>query len=213
MTRSQGFSASIDRPDLTLIAEMVAPGTRVLDVGCGDGLLLELLSREKDVDGRGVEISQEGVSACVGRGLSVIQGNAETDLYDYPDGAFDYVILSLTLPALHRPREILLELLRVGRRAIVSIPNSGFWRHRLHLLFSGRIPDMGARATEWFDTPNLHPCTIRDFVMLCRALGIVIERRAQLDARGRANRFHGTGAFANLFGEQAVFLLSMKQER
>ena len=119
MTKSRNFAAGIDRPDLTLIAEMVAPGTRVLDVGCGDGLLLELLSREKDVDGRGVEISQEGVSACVSRGLSVIQGNAETDLYHYPDGAFDYVILSLTLPALYQPREILLELLRVGRRAIV----------------------------------------------------------------------------------------------
>ncbi|MDP6474393.1 MAG: methionine biosynthesis protein MetW [Alphaproteobacteria bacterium] len=202
--------AGIDRPDLSLIAEMVAPGARVLDVGCGDGLLLELLSRDKGIDGRGIEISQQGVSACVGRGLSVIQGNAETDLNYYPDGAFDYVILSLTLPALHQPREILLELLRVGRRAIVSIPNSGFWRHRLYLLLRGRVPDMGARSAEWFDTPNLHPCTIRDFVMLCRALGIVIERRAQLDSRGRANRFHGTGLFANLFGEQAVFLLSMK---
>ena len=211
MTESRNLPAGHDRPDLTLIAEMVAPGTRVLDVGCADGSLLELLSREKNVDGRGLEISQEGVAACVGRGLSVIQGNAETDLYHYPDGAFDYVVLSLTLPALHQPREILLELLRIGRRAIVSIPNSGFWRHRLHLLFRGRMPDMGARSSEWFDTPNLHPCTIRDFVMLCRTLGIVIERRVQLDARGRANRFHGTGAFANLFGEQAVFLLSMKR--
>ncbi len=202
--------AGIDRPDLSLIAEMVAPGARVLDVGCGDGLLLELLSRDKGIDGRGIEISQQGVSACVGRGLSVIQGNGETDLNYYPDGAFDYVILSLTLPALHQPREILLELLRVGQRAIISIPNSGFWRHRLYLLLRGRVPDMGAHSTEWFDTPNLHPCTIRDFVMLCWALGIVIERRVQLDSRGRANRFHGTGLFANLFGEQAVFLLSMK---
>jgi len=196
------------RPDLTLIAEMVEPSTRVLDVGCGDGLLLELLTEEKGVDGRGVEISQEGVSACVSRGLSVIQGNAEIDLYDYPDGAFDYTILGMTLPALHQPREILLELLRVGQRAIVSIPNSGFWRHRLYLLFEGRIPDMGAHSTGWYDTPNLHPCSIRDFVMLCRSLGIVIERRVQLDARGRATRFRGTGAFANMFGKQAVFLLS-----
>jgi len=211
MTASRNLPARTDRPDLTLIAEMVEPGTRVLDVGCGDGLLLELLAQEKGVDGRGVEISQEGVSACLSRGLSVIQGNAETDLYDYPEGAFDYVILSLTLPALHQPREILLELLRIGRRAIVSIPNSGFWHHRLYLLFRGRMPNMGARSAKWYDTPNLHPCTIRDFVMLCRALGIVIERRAQLDARGRANRFHGTGAFANLCGEQAVFLLSMQR--
>jgi methionine biosynthesis protein MetW len=205
MMAAGNLRAGIDRPDLSLIAEMVAPGARVLDVGCGDGLLLELLSRDKGIDGRGIEISQQGVSACVGRGLSVIQGNAETDLNYYPDGAFDYVILSLTLPALHQPREILLELLRVGQRAIISIPNSGFWRHRLYLLLRGRVPDMGAHSTEWFDTPNLHPCTIRDFVMLCRALGIVIERRVQLDSRGRANRFHGTGLFANLFGEQAVF--------
>jgi methionine biosynthesis protein MetW len=210
MTASRSSPAWTNRPDLTLIAEMVEPGTRVLDVGCSDGLLLELLAEEKNVDGRGMEISQEGVSACVSRGLSVIQGNAETDLYDYPDGAFDYAILGLTLPALHRPREILLELLRVGRRAIVSISNSGYWRHRLHFLIQGRIPDMGARTTAWYNTPNLHPCTIRDFVILCRTLGIVIERRVQLDSRGRANRFHGTGAFANLFGEQAVFLLSKK---
>ena len=210
MTELQPSQSIRNRPDLALIAEMVEPGTRVLDIGCGDGLLLELLTEEKGVDARGIEISQERVSACVSRGLSAIQGNAETDLYEYPDGAFDYVILGLTLPALHHPKEIILELLRVGKRAIVSIPNSCFWHHRLHLLLRGRIPDMGARSSNWYDTPNLHPCTIRDFVMLCHTLGIVIEKRVQLNARARANRFHGTGVFANLFGKQAIFLLSKR---
>jgi len=197
----------IKRPDLRLIADMVNPSTRVLDVGCGDGLLLQLLTEEKGVDGRGVEISQAGVSACVSRGLSVIQGNAETDLYDYPTGAFDYAILGLTLPALHQPHEILLELVRVGRCAIVSIPNSGFWKYRFHLMLRGRVPDMGLRS-RWFDNPNIHPCTIKDFVILCRELGIVIEHRVQIDSRGRANKFNGTGIFANLFGKQAIFMLS-----
>lgn len=200
-----------NRADLRLIADLVTPGSRVLDVGCADGALLELLAREKNVDGRGIEISQEGVNASVSRGLSVIQGDAETDLYDYPEHAFDYVILSQTLPAVHEPRDVLLQLLRIGERAIVSIPNFGYWRHRLHLLMHGRMPELGLRAAHWYDTPNIHPCTIKDFVTLCRELGVRIERRIQLDSRGHATRFRGTGGFANLFGEQAVFLLSMKR--
>ena len=128
------------RPDHRLIAELVEPGSRLLDIGCGDGALLELLAREKNVDGRGIEISQEGVNASVRRGLSVIQGDAETDLADYPDAAFDYVVLSQTLPAIRDPRGVLLELLRIGRSAIVSIPNFGHWRNRLHLLARGRMP-------------------------------------------------------------------------
>ena len=128
------------RPDHRLIAELVEPGSRLLDIGCGDGALLELLAREKNVDGRGIEISQEGVNASVRRGLSVIQGDAETDLADYPDAAFDYVVLSQTLPAIRDPKGVLLELLRIGRSAIVSIPNFGHWRNRLHLLTRGRVP-------------------------------------------------------------------------
>lgn len=200
------------RPDHRLIAEMVAPGSRLLDIGCGDGTLLELLARERGVDGRGIEISQEGVNASVRRGLSVIQGDADTDLADYPAAAFDYVVLSQTLPAIHDPKGVLLELLRIGRSAIVSIPNFGYWRNRLHLLLRGRMPVPRGAGEPWHATPQIRPCTIKDFVMLCRALEIVIHRRIQVDSRGKASGFTGTGRFANLFGEQAVFLLSSGHE-
>ena len=173
--------------------------------------LLELLAREKNVDGRGIEISQEGVNASVRRGLSVIQGDAETDLADYPDAAFDYVVLSQTLPAIRDPKGVLLELLRIGRSAIVSIPNFGHWRNRLHLLTRGRMPARVGSGELWYGTPVIRPCTIKDFVMLCRELDIGIERRAQVDSRGRVRHFSGTGRFANLFGEQAVFLLSAER--
>lgn len=197
------------RHDHQLIAEMVAPGSRLLDIGCSDGALLELLAHENSVDGRGIEISQEGVNACVSRGLSVIQGDAEADLFDYPDHAFDYVILSQTLPDMHEPRMVLEQLLRIGRCAIVSIPNFGYWRNRLHLLMQGRVPIAPAGTQNWYDTPHIHPCTIRDFVGLCRMLGITIERSVRLDPRGRELFFHGLGPLANLLGAQAVFVLSM----
>ena len=197
------------RPDLTLIAEMVEPGTRVLDIGCSDGMLLELLTQEKGVDGRGMEISQEGVSACVSRGLSVIQGNADTDLADFPAGIFDYAILSQTLQATYNPKRVLAELVRIGKRAIVSFPNFGHWRVRRHLLTHGRMPVTGALAHAWFDTPNIHLCTIADFVELCGELGIRIERGLALDLGGRPlPGISGTGWRANLFGEQGLFLLS-----
>ncbi len=201
------------RPDHRLIAEMVEPRSRLLDVGCGDGALLELLAREKAVEGRGIEIGQEGVNASVRRGLSVIQGDADTDLADYPDAAFDYVVLSQTLPAIHDPRGVLLELLRIGRHAIVSIPNFGYWRHRMHLTLRGRMPEPLGAGGPWYDTPQIRPCTIKDFVMLCRSLEIHIDRRVQVDSHGKASRFRGTGRFANLFGEQAVFLLSTGRSR
>ena len=208
-----GSGRTSARPDHRLIAELVEPGSRLLDIGCGDGALLELLAREKNVDGRGIEISQEGVSASVRRGLSVIQGDADTDLADYPEAAFDYVVLSQTLPAIRDPRGVLLELLRIGRIAIVSIPNFGHWRNRLHLLTRGRMPAPRGSGEPWYATPQIRPCTIKDFVMLCRELGIAIDRRTQVDSRGRVRRFSGTGRFANLFGEQAVFVLSARSSR
>ena len=128
------------RSDLRLIAEMIDPGARVLDIGCGDGALLAYLVRNKDVDGRGMELSQRGVNSCVGHGLSVIQGDADRDLEAYPTGAFDVVVLSQTLQATREPRQVLETLVRIGRRAIVSFPNFGFWRIRLCLLFCGRMP-------------------------------------------------------------------------
>ncbi|MGD9539222.1 MAG: methionine biosynthesis protein MetW [Alphaproteobacteria bacterium] len=205
--RQSGPSHAI-RADLRLIAGMVAPGSRVLDVGCGNGELLELLAREKNVDGRGIEIEQDRVNAAVARGLSVIHGDAETDLEDYPDNAFDFVILGQTLPEVRNPRDVLVELLRIGEHAIVSIPNFGHWRHRLRLLLTGEVPSVGFVNARWYSNPNIHPCTIKDFVDLCAELGIAVERSVQLNRVGRSVRFRGAGRFANLFGEQAIFLLS-----
>jgi len=195
------------RPDLRLIVEMVAPKSRVLDIGCGDGTLLAYLTRHKQVDGRGIEISMDGVHTCVSQGLSVIQGNADTDLKDYPSDAFDYAILSQTLQATQTPREIIQHLVRIARRAIVSFPNFGYWRVRLSLLASGRMPRTERLSYQWWETPNIHLCTIKDFLALAGEIGIVIEAGYTLDRADRV-RGTGTGRFANLWGEQAVFLLS-----
>ena len=159
------------RVDLLVIADLIEAGARVLDIGCGDGALLHYLAHNKDVDGRGIEISQAGVNACVRHGLSVLQGDADTDLRDYPDQAFDYVVLSQTLQATRNPREVLFELVRIGRHAIVSFPNFGYWRIRWQLFARGRMPETEALAQAWYETPNIHLCTIRDFVILCRELG------------------------------------------
>jgi methionine biosynthesis protein MetW len=210
--RANGASSSDARPaairiDLQLIADMINPGSRVLDVGCGDGTLLDYLVHFKSVDGRGIELSQQGVNACVTQGLSVIQGDADTDLRDYPSDAFDYVVLSQTLQATVNPRSVLVEMARIGRHAIVSFPNFGYWRVRLQLLFRGRMPRTRALAHDWYDTPNIHLCTITDFVALANRVGVTIERALTLDRTG--TRVHERkGVLANLLGEQAVFLLS-----
>ena len=195
------------RRDLRLIADMVAPGSRVLDIGCGDGALLAHLSTEKNVDGRGMELSQAGVNACVRSGLSVIQGDADNDLATYPAGAFDYAILSQTLQATRQPRQVLERLTRIGRRAIVSVPNFGYWRVRLGLLLTGRMPSSSLLAHSWYDTPNIHLCTIRDFLALVTDLGLVVEQAQMLDRDGQAWRFRADGGAANWLAEQGVFLL------
>ena len=207
---SYSASASTARVDLVAVANMVTPGSRVLDVGCGDGQLLQLLSEKRGVDARGIEISREGVNRCVAKGLAVIQGDADVDLADYPDDAFDYVILSQTLQATRRPRWVLEQMLRIGRHAIVSVPNFGYWRMRLQLLTRGRMPVTKNLPDTWYDTQNIHFCTIRDFVELVRELDVRIERAVALDGRGRRVRLHVPWWFWNLFGEQAVFLLSRK---
>src|SRR5580765_6614892 len=147
------------RVDLLLVAEMVTPGSKVLDIGAGDGELLRILGEQRGVDGRGIELSREGVNECVAKGLAVIQGDADTDLADYPNDAFDFVILSQTLQATRHPRVVLEHMLRIGRHAIVSFPNFGHWKIRLQLLFAGHMPQTDILPYSWYDTPNIHHCT------------------------------------------------------
>ena len=199
------------RVDLVLIADMVDKGARVLDVGCGDGELLRLLAERRDVDGRGIELSQRGVNDCVAKGLSVIQGDADKDLADYPDDAFDYVILSQTLQATRQPRVVLEHMLRIGKRAIVSFPNFGHWRIRAQVAFLGRMPVTDNLSFAWYETPNIHFCTIRDFVALTRELGATVELSLALNSAGDALRFTMPWWAWNLFGEQAVFRLRRKR--
>ena len=196
------------RVDLLLVADMVTRGAKVLDVGCGDGELLRLLGERRDVDGRGIELSREGVNECVAKGLAVIQGDADTDLADYPNDAFDYVILSQTLQATRRPRVVLEHMLRIGRHGVVSFPNFGHWKIRLQVGLGGRMPTTDNLPYAWWDTPNIHFCTIKDFRALCLVSGAKIERAVALNAYGAPLQFRVPWWFWNLFGEQAVFLLS-----
>ena len=198
------------RQDLRLIAEMIEPGSRVLDIGCGDGALLAYLVRHKRVDGRGIELSQSGVNACVGHGLSVIQGDADRDLEAYPTRAFDVVVLSQTLQATRQPLRVVESLVRIGHRAIVSFPNFGVWRIRLRLLINGRMPVSHCLAHPWHETPNIHLCTIRDFVTLCDEVGVQVERSATLDRHGQPYSLDPRGNLANLLAEQGIFVLRGK---
>lgn len=189
------------RPDLQAIAEMVAAGTRVLDLGCGDGALLDHLVQTKGVTGRGIEISEEGVLACVRRGLSVRQGNLQEGLADYPDKSFDVVILSQTLRFLDNPSMILGEMLRVGDQAIVSFSNWGYWRSRLTLLVRGRIPESPDQPQSWHEAPRWQAFTVADFMDFCRRRGFRIRRQIYLSGSRRGH------LFSNLLAKTAVFAL------
>ncbi len=192
------------RPDLLCIANLVAHGARVLDIGCFEGELLCHLAKYKDVDARGIEISQNNVSKCVKTGLAVIQGDADTDLKFYPPKCFDYVISSQMLQATKHPREVLQEMLRIGNKVIVSIPNFGFWYNRVYLLFSGRMPVSKSLPYEWYETPNIHFSTMKDFETLCANIGCKIERKLFLWPKCNKN----VTLLTNLLGQTGVFVLS-----
>jgi methionine biosynthesis protein MetW len=189
------------RPDLAIIADHVAPASRVLDVGCGDGELMAVL-RSRGCDARGIEIDPANVSLAVGRGLSVVQGDADTDLVNYPDNVFDYAILSQTLQTARAPDRVLTELLRIGRRAFVSFPNFAYWRVRLSLAWGGRMPVTPALPVSWYATQNIHQLTIDDFRAFVEERGITVERAWFLTG----DRLRGAAA-ANLRAEHALFLL------
>jgi methionine biosynthesis protein MetW len=193
------------RADLQVVAHFIPAGSRVLDLGCGDGALLEYLVKQKQVKGRGIEISETGVLACVRRGLSVRQGNLHEGLADYPDGSFDYVILSQTLPFLNNPAYILQEMLRVGRYGIVSFPNWGYWRCRWEWLFTGRLPQAPDIEQNWTDERRSQIFTIADFTDFCAWAGIAVEQGVFLSG----NR-HITGRWPNWRARTAVYLVSRK---
>lgn len=190
------------RPDLAIIAEHIAPGSRILDVGCGDGALMAALRDTKGVDARGLELDAGNVAAAVSRGLSVIQGDADVDLAEYPDASFDYAILSQTLQTAHRPDVVLDHLLRIGRRAFVSFPNFAHWRVRMSLLWGGRMPVTRLLPERWYDTPNIHHVTIDDFRRFVGERGIEVEGAWFLSGDKRA-----VSAAANILAEHAVFQL------
>jgi methionine biosynthesis protein MetW len=199
------------RIDHDVIFGLVPSGARVLDLGCGDGTLLERLVREKGVTGRGIEISADGVERCIRKGLAVLHGDIDEGLGTYPEGSFDYVILNQTIQAAKKPEVVLSEMLRVGRLGIVGFPNFAWLPIRLYLLLHGRMPKSSSLPYEWYDTPNIHFCSIRDFDEYCAARSIRVERREFLasDGGGRVLR----GILPNLFAETAVYLLSRREDR
>ena len=198
------------REDFAEILRLVTPGARVLDVGCGEGELLELLTREKGCDGQGLEISSEGVSACLARGLAVVQGDGDRDLDHFPTKAFDYAVLSKTLQQMREPRHVLAELLRIADKAVVSLPNFGHWRVRWALLARGRMPETAALPDPWWATANIHLCTLHDFVALCDDLGLKIEACSAMSEGQQARPIDPTHAIENWRAETALFLLSRK---
>ena len=195
------------RIDLELITSLVDKETRVLDIGCGNGELLESLKRKRKVIGQGLELKQERVNQCVAKGLSAIQGDADKDLGLYPNQSFDCVILSQTIQATGQPKLILGELIRIGKKAIVSIPNFGYWKIRLSLAINGKMPITKKLSHNWHDTPNIHLCTILDFINLCKELNIKIEKTIILSSN-KTKSYNGIpNKFSNLFSEEAIFLI------
>ena len=194
-----------------LISSLIEENCKVLDVGCGDGSLLIFLENKKNINGQGLEISHEGVKTCLSKGLSVLQGNADTDLVNFPKNSFDYVILSRTLQATHKPKEVLKEMLRIGKKCIVSFPNFAHWKCRLDLLFEGVMPKTKTLSEPWYQTPNIHLCTIKDFIKICELLNISVDKAFRLSERGSIKTIDTPESFYNnLFSVEGVFVISKK---
>ena len=195
------------KQEFQIISDLIEKNTRVLDVGCGDGTLMEYLKHNKEIDIRGIEISKDNVQKCLSKGLAVIEGDAEKDLLQFPDSSFDFVILSQTLQAFLSPEIVIKELLRVGKKAIVTIPNFGFWKVRLHLLIKGTMPITKNLPDEWYNTPNLHMCTIKDFYNFCEDRKIKLDKSLALhnEKISSINKFNLNGK--NLSAELGIFLI------
>ena len=191
------------RPDLTLIKEWIKPGSRVLDLGCGDGALLQTLREERQVEGYGLEIDPANIVKCVSNGVNVIQADLDAGLSDFDDQAFDYVIMTQTLQAVHFPDQLLEEVLRVGRQGIVTFPNFGNWRIRSQLMFNGKMPVSKALPAQWYNTQNIHLCTLKDFESLCRERNIQILERSVVDHSHQQSS--GSRLLPNLLGEIALY--------
>jgi methionine biosynthesis protein MetW len=194
--------------EFKIIANLLPSQSRVLDVGCGDGALIEVLIKQKNIDARGVELEESKVKQCISKGLSVIQGNAETELGQFPDKAFDFVVLSQTLQAFYQPENVLNELLRIGKKVIISIPNFGYWRVRTSLLFFGKMPVTRSLPDSWYNTPNLHMCSIKDFYQFCDEKKIKMNKIIGINNEKTSSINRINLEIKNLLSEVGIFLIS-----
>ena len=195
------------KTEYKIIVDLIEEKTRVLDVGCDDGTLMESLKKDKNVDARGIEISKDKVQTCVSKGLTVIEGNAELDLKQFPNDSFDYVVLGQTLQAFVNPEVVIKELLRVGKKAIITIPNFGHWKVRLNLLIKGTMPITESLPNDWYNTPNIHMCTIKDFVKFSKIINFKIFKSLALTNKKISNINNSNLFYKNLFAELGIFLI------